>query len=322
MKEYYIGVDLGGTKILTALSNAKGDILNKFYISTEAGKGQEHVIKNILKSIDNVLEGQNLNKSDIKRIGIGSPGPLNIKEGLIYEAPNLNWVNVPIGKILKDRTGLEVILENDANAAALGEKWFGAGKDVDNMIYMTVSTGIGGGIIIDKRILHGINDTAGEIGHMVIKADGPRCACGNRGCFEVLASGTAISARGRELAAVSPDSLLYKLVDGDLSKIDGQIVAKAAKMGDEIALKIWDDEAYYLGIGIANLLNVFNTEKIILGGGVMNSWDLFKDKMTEVLKEYAFKSAYNSVEIRRAALGSEVGVKGAIAVAMGDSLLS
>ncbi|HHU92333.1 MAG TPA: ROK family glucokinase [Halanaerobiaceae bacterium] len=317
MKDYFIGVDLGGTKILTALSNEQGDILNQVYIPTEAEKGQDYVIDNIIKSIDSLLEEENIGREDIKRIGIGSPGPLNIREGLIYEAPNLNWKNVPIGRILEERTGIKVNLENDANAAALGEKYFGAGKDVDNMIYITVSTGIGGGIIIDNKLLHGVKDTAGEIGHMVIMVDGPLCGCGNRGCFEAVASGTAISKKARELAASKPDSLLYKLVEGELAKIDGKILAEAAEKGDELALKIWDEEAYHLGIGIANLLNIFNPEAIILGGGVMKSLDLFKDKMMETLKEYAFASAYNSVEIRKAALGSEVGAKGAIAVAMG-----
>lgn len=323
MGEYYIGVDLGGTKILTALSDGNGDILKKVNIPTEARKGQEYVINNIVKSIDTVVKEANLKNSDIRRIGIGSPGPLNIKEGIVYEAPNLNnWKNVPIGNILKKRTGIQVILENDANAAALGEKWFGAGKDVNSMIYMTVSTGIGGGIIIDKKILHGFNDSAGEIGHFVIQTDGPICGCGNKGCFEAVASGTAISGRGKYFAAMYPDSLLYKLVDGDIKKIDGQILAKAAEMGDKFALEIWDDEARYLGIGIANLLNIFNVETIILGGGVMKAWELFSEKMFKTIRKYAFESTYSSVEIERSTLGSDVGVKGAIAVAMRDRLLS
>ncbi len=317
-----MGVDLGGTKILTAISDNKGNIIEKIKVSTEARKGKEHVINNIVKSINDVIVKSNINKSDIVRIGIGSPGPLNIKKGLIYEAPNLNWKNVLIGDILKEKTGIDIVIENDANAAALGEKWFGAGQDVDSMIYMTVSTGIGGGIIIDKKILHGVNDTAGEIGHFVIQTDGPICGCGNHGCFEAVASGTAINGISKYIAAMHSDSLLYQLVDGDITKIDGRIVEEAAKKGDEFALQIWDDEARYLGIGIANLINVFNVGTIILGGGVMNAWDLINEKMIKTIKEYAFESAYNAVEIRRAALGSEVGVKGAIAVAMGDKLLS
>lgn len=321
MKEHYIGVDLGGTKILTAISDGEGNILEKIKVPTEARKGKNHVIENMVGSIKGVIAKSHVDKKDIVRIGIGSPGPLNIKEGLIYEAPNLNWKNVPIGGILREETGIEIVLENDANAAALGEKWFGAGQDVDSMIYMTVSTGIGGGIVIDKKILHGVNDTAGEIGHFVIQTDGPICGCGNHGCFEAVASGTAVNSIGKYIAAMHPDSLLYKLVDGDITKIDGKIVEDAAKKEDEFAIQIWNDEARYLGIGIANLINIFNVGTIILGGGVMNAWDLINEKMTRTIEQYAFESAYNSVEIRRASLGSEVGVKGAIAVAMGDRLL-
>lgn len=322
MGEYFIGVDLGGTKILTAVSDNQGKIIERVKIATEALKGQDKVISNIVESVEEVINKAGIKKDEIIRMGLGTPGPLNIKEGLIYEAPNLNWENVPIVSILKEKIGIEINLENDANAAALGEKWFGAGKDVDSMIYMTVSTGIGGGIIIDKKILHGISDTAGEIGHFVIQTDGPICGCGNHGCFEAVASGTAINGIGKYLAAMHPDSLLYKLVDGDITKIDGKIIYDAAKKGDKYAKQIWYDEARYLGIGIANLINIFNTSTIVLGGGVMNSWDLIADKMIETIKNYAFESAYNSVDIRRASLADDVGVQGAIAVAMGERLLS
>ncbi|MEJ6950282.1 ROK family protein [Natronospora cellulosivora (SeqCode)] len=322
MKEYFIGVDLGGTKILTAVSDSKGNIIEKVKVATEALKGQEQVINNIVRSIEEVLKKSNIDKKEIIRMGLGTPGPLNINEGLVYEAPNLNWKNVAIVDILKEKTGIDINLENDANAAALGEKWFGAGRNVDNMIYMTVSTGIGGGIIIDKKILHGVSDTAGEIGHFVIQTDGPICGCGNHGCFEAVASGTAVNRIGMYLAAMHPDSLLYSLVDGDITKIDGKVISEAAIKGDKYALQIWDDEARYLGIGIANLINIFNTGTIVLGGGVMNSWDLIIDKMTETIKDYAFESAYTKVDIKKSSLGDEVGVQGAIAVAMGDRLLS
>jgi len=321
MSNYYIGVDLGGTKILTAISNDKGEILKKIKLPTEAEKGKDHIIDNIVKSIENVMKSVDADSEKIIRIGLGSPGPLNLEEGIIYTSPNLYWENVPVVKILEERIGIEVSLENDANAAALGEKWFGAGKGINNMIYMTVSTGIGGGIIIDNKILHGVNYGAGEIGHFIIEKDGPLCGCGNNGCFEAVASGTALNRKGKYLASMNPESLLYKLVDGDFNKIDGKVIAKAAEMGDKLALGIWADEAINLGIGIANLLNIFNTEMVVLGGGVMNAWELFYDEMMKTIKEYAFESVYNSVEIRRSVLGSDVGVIGAIAVAMEDRLL-
>ncbi|ACL70354.1 ROK family protein [Halothermothrix orenii] len=321
MKEYYVGVDLGGTKILTALADARGKIVAKKKLPTEARKGEEKVIQNIVSSIDAVLQEKGLSREDVITLGVGSPGPLNTQEGIIYLAPNLGWRNVHIKDILEEETGIPVILENDANAAALGEKWFGAGQDVDNLIYITVSTGIGGGIIINKKIFHGINDGAGEVGHMVIEPGGPVCGCGNRGCFEAVASGTAINKMGREAVKENKATLLMELSGGDPEKIDGSLIARAARQGDEVARKIWDKAGYYLGIGLANLLNIFNPEMIILGGGVMNAGDLIMEPMKKSLKDHALESAFNSVEIRQAELGNDTGVIGAVAVAMGDRLL-
>lgn len=320
MAGYFLGVDLGGTKILTAVADEQGKILARKKLPTEANRGNDRVIENIIETIRSVLAEVGLKKENIVRMGVGSPGPLNTKEGIIYLAPNLGWENVPISRILEDRTGISVILENDANAAALGEKWFGAGQGIDNLIYITVSTGIGGGIIIDRKIYHGVNDGAGEVGHMVIDPDGPLCGCGNHGCFEALASGTAISRRGREAVERGEKTLLTDLCEGDLNKIDGGLIARAAQLGDQVALDIWSEAGYYLGLGFANLVNIFDPEMLILGGGVMKAGELIMEPMLASLKNYSFESAFNSLKIRQAALGDDTGVKGAIAVAMGDRL--
>lgn len=317
MADYFLGIDLGGTKILTAVADEEGNILAKIKLPTEAHKGKDKVIDNIIVSINKVLNKVNLNYEDIVRMGVGIPGPLNIEEGLVYQAPNLGWENVPISEILEEKTSIPVNLENDANAAALGEKWFGAGQGIDNLLYITISTGIGGGIIIDRKIYHGANDGAGEIGHMVIEPNGPLCGCGNYGCLEALASGTAISRMGKEAVEKHQNTIILELSNGNLDSIDGGIIAKAAKMGDEVAKEIWVKAGYYLGIGLANLLNIFNPEMIILGGGVMKAGDLIMEPMQKSLKKYSFENAFNSVQIRQAVLGDEVGVKGAIAVAIG-----
>ncbi|MFW6035160.1 MAG: ROK family protein [Halothermotrichaceae bacterium] len=321
MSEYYIGVDLGGTKIYTALADETGKVLAKIKLLTESNRGIDKVFENIVESINIVIKDADIDRSSVRRIGVGSPGPLNIDEGIIYTAPNLeNWVNIKIVKILEDKTGIPVLLENDANAAALGEKWFGAGKEANNMLYMTVSTGIGGGIIVNKKIYHGSSDTAGEVGHMIIKPDGPTCGCGNPGCLETFASGTAVARKGRQVLHKS--TILQELSKGNPDNIDGALVAQAAELGDFEAQKIWREEGYYLGIGLANLINIFNFDMILLGGGVMNSWELFADEMFKNIKKYAFESTYSQAVIKKAALGSEVGVIGAVAVAMGDRLLS
>lgn len=317
---YYLGVDLGGTKILTALADKEGKLLARANIPTEADKGQEVILKNINVTIEQVIEKAEVSKQDIAQIGIGSPGPLNSKEGIIYETANLPWKNVRLVDIMEEKTGLPVRLENDANAAALGEKWFGSGKDVDNMIYVTVSTGIGGGVIIERKILQGVDGAGGEIGHMVIKPGGPTCGCGNAGCLEALASGTAIARMGRESLRKDSSTLIAEMAAGNPDKIDAILVAQAAKKGCETAQKIYDRAGYYLGIGLANLVNIFNTEMIVFGGGVMKDRDLLNESLRDGLEKYSLPTSLEKVELCNSQLKSETGVQGAVAVAMEDVL--
>ncbi|MFW6308690.1 MAG: ROK family protein [bacterium] len=317
---YYLGVDLGGTKILTALADKEGQVLARSNIPTQAAEGQEVIIGNIKKTIDTVLEESGITKDKIAKIGIGSPGPLNSKEGIIYETANLPWKNVPLVDIMEEQTGRPVSLENDANAAALGEKWFGAGKDVEHMIYVTVSTGIGGGIIIDKRILQGADGAGGEIGHMVIKPEGPVCGCGKRGCLEALASGTAIARIGKESYHEDKSTLIAEMAGDDPEKIDAILVAQAAKKGDPTAQKIYEQAGYYLGMGLANLINIFNTEKIVFGGGVMKDRELLNEPMMDSLQKNTLPTSLDKVELTNSELKSDTGVMGALAVAMEDIL--
>ncbi|MFW6007125.1 MAG: ROK family protein [Halanaerobiales bacterium] len=322
MKEYYIGVDLGGTKILTAIADGEGKIIARKKLSTEAEKGQEVIIKNIEETINSVLQKSGIKKSNVKKIGIGSPGPLSTAKGVIYETANLPWKNVPIVDIMEEKTGIPVQLENDANAAGLGEKWFGAGKGVDDLIYITVSTGVGGGIIIDKKALQGYDGAAGEIGHMTIQPAGPQCGCGNYGCLESFASGTAIAREGRKALKEDKSHVLKELSDNNPDKIDAYLVAQGAFKGDEVCKEIYNKAGYYLGIGIANLINIFNPEMIVMGGGVWKDEELLKDAMWESLEERALSSSLEQVEICKVKLGDDTGVKGAIAVAMEEKLLS
>ena len=313
---YYIGVDLGGTKILTALADQNGELLARKNIPTEADKGKKVIIDNIVQSIKAVMQETDIKKEKIKRIGLGSPGPLNSKEGVIYETANMPWENVRIVEILENQLDLPVKLENDANAAALGEKHFGAGQNINNMIYVTVSTGIGGGIIIEGDILQGVDGSGGEIGHMKIKPEGPECGCGAQGCLEALASGTAIARMGREYVQDNNDGLLVELANNDPQQVDAILIAKAAYQGDEIAQDIYNTAGYYLGIGLANLINIFNTEMIVFGGGVSRDRDLLTDSMETSLKENALATSLEKVQLCDSQLKSETGVYGAVAVAL------
>ncbi|MCF8002200.1 MAG: ROK family protein [Halanaerobiales bacterium] len=321
-KKYYIGVDIGGTKILTALTDKKGNILSKAKKPTEADLGQEVIMRNIQESIDKVVDKSEVQKESIIRIGVGSPGPLDYEKGIIIENSNLSWKNVPIVKILNEINGIDVVLENDANAAALAENYFGAGKKADCIVYITISTGIGGGIIINRRIFHGGKGNAGEIGHMTLVPESVyQCGCGNKGCFEAVASGTAIARRAKDAVLDNKDNLIYKLCKGDLDKIDALLVAEAAKKGDYLALEIFKITGNLLGVGIANVVNLFDPEIIVLGGGVMSAESLFIDQMVESLKERALKPNLENLVIKKAELGKNTGVLGAVAVAMGDDLL-
>lgn len=312
----YIGVDLGGTKILTAVAGSDGEITAREKQPTEASKGTDTVMDNVEDTINKVMEKAELQKADIKNIGVGSPGPLNTKEGIIYESANFPWENVPFVKLLEEKTGLPVKLENDANAAALGETLFGAGRDVDHLIYITISTGIGSGIIINRKIYHGMNDGAGEAGHMIIEPDGPLCGCGKYGCLEALASGTAIGRMGQAVVNLGHSQIMEQLSNGNLNKIDAHLVARAAYKGDKYARNIYKKAGYYLGIGFANLVSLFNPEMLVLGGGVMKAEELFMDSMRTSLEERAIPSSLKNMKICRAELGSDTGVKGAVAVAM------
>lgn len=322
MNSHYIGVDLGGTKILTAIADKEGELISRSKLPTEADRGTGVIIENINRSINHALEQAGLDHRSIIRIGVGSPGPLSTGEGIIYENSNLPWKNVPIVDLLEEKTGIPVKLENDANAAAMGEKWFGAGRGIDNLIYVTISTGIGAGIIIERQVYHGINDGAGEVGHMTLEPEGPVCGCGNHGCFEALASGTAIGRMGREAVEEGQQTLIRELSDKNPDKIEAPLIARAARKGDAVARSIYQKAGYYLGIGLGNLVNLFNPEMIVLGGGVMKARELFMDDLLASLEERALTPSLSVLEVREVELGDDTGVMGAIAVAMEDRLIS
>jgi glucokinase len=255
-----------------------------------------------------------LKTSDIAGIGIAAAGILDIDRGIVTTSPNLpHWHNVPLRDIFADRLGVVTYLINDANAAALGEHRFGAGIGFDNIIYLTVSTGIGGGIIIDGELYSGADGCAGELGHMTIEADGPQCHCGNFGCLEAMASGWAVAKEAMMRINRGERSSIIELVNGRLENITAETVAIAARRGDQLAADIVAEAAKYLGIGLANLVNIFNPELIVIGGGLSKMGDMLLKPARKVLKERAFRLPSRTVHIVRARLGSNAGIIGAAA---------
>lgn len=316
MSGYVIGTDLGGTKILTALADINGTILAELRQPTGAGEGPERVIERIVDSITALQHKCGVPPGALKAAAVVVPGPeLDTGQGIVHFSNNLGWRNVELKKVLQNRLQVPVYIENDANAAALGEHIYGAGDGIHDMVYITVSTGIGGGIIINGRVYRGVSDGAGEIGHMTIMPDGPPCTCGNVGCLEALASGTAIARAALELIEEGGGEEIIKAAGGNINEVDARAVATAALNGDAEAGVIINGAARALGTGIANIVNVINPPLIVLGGGVMESRELFWPVMERELQDRCFKVQLKNLKVVPAALGTRAGVLGAAALA-------
>ncbi len=312
--KYVIGIDLGGTKISGAVANLKGEIISKYIIPTKADGGEEVVLERIMVVIEKVIEESKVNKDEISAIGIGSPGPLDAKKGTIITTPNLPFKNFNIVNPIRDKFNIPVYLDNDANAAAIGEYVFGAGRGTNNMVFITVSTGIGGGAILNGKIYRGNTCNALEIGHSTIEKNGPRCNCGNYGCAEVLASGTAIGKSAR--AAIEKGE---KTSLSTYEKVTAYEVFKEAEKGDNVAQNVIDKALNYLGICVANVIASFDPEMVIIGGGVSKGGDIVFDKVKEVVNNRCFKVMSESTKIVPAALGIDAGVIGAVSLAIMES---
>ena len=315
-KKYSIGVDLGGTNIVCAIVNYQGKIVNRLKVPTLAERGKEATIKRIIETIHENIVQSSVVPDDIIGIGIGAPGPLDVKRGMINFAPNLpGWRDVPLRKILEDEFNMKVVLENDANAAAWGERCFGAGQGVNNLVCFTLGTGIGGGIIIDGKIYHGNNYGAAELGHMTVNKDGPRCNCGNYGCLEAYSSATGIKNRikNRIREGIKSDFLNFD-EDKLFESLRLKSIFEAARKGDRLTSIVVEEAISYLGIAIANITNILNPEMVVLVGGITNEGEKLLIPLKGEVKKRAFYSNYKSLKIVIGELGGNAGVLGAAAL--------
>jgi len=311
-KKRVLGIDLGGTKILSAVVDEGGKLLARDHSVTPAEKGEKAVLKAIERSVARALEQAGMDVSETLAVGIGAPGPSNPNTGVLFRSPNLpGWKDVHVTDILEDMFRKQAFLVNDANAAALAEHRMGSGRGARNLIYITVSTGIGGGVIIDNRLYTGSIGTAGEPGHMTINDKGPPCNCGNHGCWETLASGTALAREARKRIQAGGKSLILDKASGDLDKVSAETVQEAADDGDELAKELIAELGYYLGVGLANLINLFNPERIVIGGGVSNIGDRLLEPAFETAGKRAYTVAFDAVRFVAAELGRNSGVLGA-----------
>lgn len=316
-EQFIVGIDLGGTKISTALADRTGKIIAHDYRETRATEGPDAVIGRMLDAARRVIVQAKVKTTQVAAVGIGAPGPLDIETGVVVSPPNLpGWERVFLKQLVEAELGITTFLDNDANAAALGEHRFGAGRGTKHMIYVTASTGIGGGLILDGRLYHGSSGMAGEIGHITVAPYGPLCGCGNRGCLESFASGTAIAREARERVARGVPTLIADLAGGDLERITAKLVAEAASQGDAEAQHILTEAMNYLGIGMANLVNLFNPQLIVIGGGLTNIGKTLFEPVRRGIDRHAFSIPAQAVRVVRAELGENAGVLGAVAVAL------
>ncbi len=315
---YILGVDLGGTNIVTgAVAEDGSRVLGVRSVPTRPEEGADAVVARIAQgcrdSIADAARDAGVEKAAIAGVGIGSPGPLDREKGLVLITPNLGWRNFPLRQRVSDALGLPATLDNDANCAVYGEFWMGAGRGSRHLVGLTIGTGIGGGIVIDGKIYHGASDAAGEIGHTTIDSTGRRCKCGNYGCIEAYASGPAIAARAVEGIEAGTESSLPSYTNGDLSKITAQTVYEAAHNGDDYADEVVRDTAKFLGAGIANLINIFNPDTVVVLGGVTLAGDRLFVPLRSEVKRRAFKPSVDACRILPGELPGTAGVVGAAA---------
>src|SRR5574338_72778 len=307
--KYAVGVDLGGTNIKIGIVSAKGKLVKSISIKTEAEDGPKHVISNIIGGIESILAK---NKYKIQGVGIGCPGVVSIKKGIVENAPNLpGWKNVKLGPIIKEKIKYKVHLENDANAAAIGELIFGAGKKFDSFIMVTLGTGVGGGIVFNKKIFRGEFGAAGELGHISIDLNGPKCNCGSTGCIEAYAGNSYLKEQIRSELKNYSNSIVWEIIDNDLGKVSPRVIQIASEKKDEYARFVIERMGKQLGAALASLSNLLDISTFIIGGGVAGFGKPLFDSVRLTVAYRVLAPLRSRVLVIPAKLQNEAGIKGA-----------
>lgn len=314
-----IGIDLGGTTAKIGILSQSGDILSKWELSTDISEEGTKIVPNIIQSIKAYLDSEKLSSEDFLGIGMGTPGTVNRKNGTVIGAFNLNWKTLqPIREQFESSTGIPLFLDNDANVAALGEQWKGAGNNEKNVSFITLGTGVGGGLVTDGTLIHGAVDAAGEVGHITVEPGGYECTCGKKGCLEQYASATGIVRLARDLAKeYSEESDLKTLVLSN-DPLDSKAIFDAAKAGDTYANFVVDRFAYYLGLAMGNIANILNPSTIVLGGGVSKAGEFLVEKVSKVVEEFTFPTIRSVTKIKIAELENDAGMIGAASLVINE----
>lgn len=318
MSKKIIGIDLGGTSIKFAILTQEGEIQEKWSIKTNILDEGSHIVDEMIESIQHRLGLLNLSAENFIGIGMGSPGVVDRDNGTVIGAYNLNWKTLqPVKEKIEKATGIPFFIDNDANVAALGERWMGAGDNQPDVVFMTLGTGVGGGIVAEGKLLHGVAGAAGELGHITVDFDHPiQCTCGKKGCLETVASATGIVNLTRRYAdEYAGDAELKKLIDNG-EDVSAKIVFDLAKEGDELALIVYRNFARYLGIACANIGSILNPSTIVIGGGVSAAGEFLLEGVRKVYEENSFPQVRTSTKLTLATLGNDAGVIGAASLVL------
>ena len=307
---YYIGIDLGGTNIAVGLVNEEGRIIAKTETPTLASRPYQELVKDMAACARKVMEEANITEDELHSIGVGIPGVAD-KDGMVIFCTNLGWRNVPLRAELQQYINKPVYMDNDATVAGWAEYQAGVSRGTDSSVFMTLGTGLGGGIVMNGKIWAGAHGAGSELGHLVIEVDGVPCTCGKRGCAERYCSATAIIRMAREACADAPNCLIMRAVEGDMDKINAKVVFDAAKEGDSVAMQVFNRFVKYLTIAINNVISFIDPDMIILGGGVSRAGDFLLDAVKAALPEYLFYPTLKQPELRIASLGNDAGIIGA-----------
>ncbi|CAH1850356.1 ROK family glucokinase [Convivina intestini] len=315
-KDKLIGVDLGGTTIKFAILTDEGEVQQKWSIQTNVLDGGKYIVPDIIESINHHLDIYQLDRNRVIGIGLGTPGTVNIAEGTVKGAYNLNWATEqPVKEAIEAGTGFSLKIDNDANVAALGEAWKGAGNNDDDVSFITLGTGVGGGLVANGQLIHGAGGAGGEVGHIIVEPNGYLCTCGNRGCLEQYASATGVVHLAQDFAEqyVGQSRLKQMIDNGD--EVTSKIIFDLAKDGDFLANETVNKVAYYLGYASAMIANTLNPSAIVIGGGVAAAGEFLRERVEKDWKPFAFPTVRTSTRIKLAELGNDAGVIGAASLA-------
>lgn len=308
---YCVGVDLGGTNIKAGLLDESAKVIGNISVPTEVDRGTQAVVDNITEAAERVMREAGVDRGKVVGIGIGSPGPMSHRRGLVINPGNLPCMkNVPLRDIVAKRTGIPTTLENDANAAAWGEFWAGAGRDVSDFVMFTLGTGVGGGVVVNGRLLRGHFENGAELGHMIVQPGGRRCSCAQHGCVEAYSSAYNLARRAEEMVAEGRPSSLKKRVDaGEL--LMAEHIVEAAQAGDALAEQVWDEACYYLGVAVVTMQHMSNPQRVVLAGGLIAAGDFLLSRVRSHASKLTWNLLNDLPEIQFATLGNDAGFIGA-----------